>query len=171
MDFTVDSLFDRYDRGKMTRRQLVQSLAAAFAMPAGVLAQDAGPAAAPIVRGLTVNHANLTVADIPRSRAFYERLFGVTKGWPTANPATSIHMALPEGYISLDSAAEKKGVIDHFAVGIDNVDADSAKRLVATINNEMPDAKATGSFNGTVWSIFLRDPDCVRVQISRRDGR
>jgi len=49
------------------------------------LAQGAAPAPTPIVRGLSVNHVALTVSDIPRSFAFYERLFGVTKGWPATD--------------------------------------------------------------------------------------
>ena len=80
MNSMVDSLFDQYDRGRMTRRHLVQALAA-LVLPTPTLAQDGARASGPIVRGLSVNHVALTVSDVPRSFAFYERLFGVTKGW------------------------------------------------------------------------------------------
>ena len=108
MDSMIDSLFDQYERGGMTRRHLVQALAV-LVLPERALAQDAAPAPTPIVRGLSVNHVALTVSDIQRSFAFYERLFGVTRGWPATDAGTGIHMDLPDGYISVDSVAEKKG--------------------------------------------------------------
>ena len=162
----VDSLFDRYERGNLTRRQLVQALAA-LVLPARILAQDAAPAPAPIVRGLGVNHVGLTVSDIERSFVFYQKLFGVTKGWPATNAGTGIHLDFPTGYISVDSVAEQKGVITHFSVSIDHIDQDSA------INSELPDAKARAAFqpNDGVSTVNLLDPDGFHVQISPRDGR
>ena len=65
MNSMVDSLFDQYDRGGMTRRHLVQALAA-LVLPTAALAQDGARASGPIVRGLSVNH----VADGQRCSAF-----------------------------------------------------------------------------------------------------
>jgi len=113
MNSMVDSLFDQYDRGRITRRNLVQALAA-LVLPASTRAQDGASVSGPIVRGLSVNHVQLTVSDVPRSFAFYERLFGVTKGWPPTDAGTGIHMDLPEGDISIDSGAAQKGGITHF---------------------------------------------------------
>jgi catechol 2,3-dioxygenase-like lactoylglutathione lyase family enzyme len=170
MDSMIDSLFDRYERGTMTRRHLVQALAA-LVLPATVLAQDAAPA--PIVRGLGVNHVGLTVSDIERSSVFYQKLFGVKKGWPATNAGTGIHLDFPIGYISVDSVAEKKGVITHFSISIDHIDQDSAKLLADKINSELPDAKAKAAFqpNDGVSTVNLIDPDGFHVQISPKDGR
>jgi catechol 2,3-dioxygenase-like lactoylglutathione lyase family enzyme len=166
----VDSLFDDYDRGRMTRRNLVQALAA-LVLPASALAQDG--ARGPIVRGLSVNHIALTVRDVPRSFAFYERLFGVTKGWPATDAGTGIHMDLPDGYISIDSGAGQKGVITHFAVAVDHMDRVAAKRLADKINSELPDAKARDAYQANTGSstVNLTDPDGLFVQISSKDGR
>ena len=89
MDSMIDSLFDQYERGGMTRRNLVQALAV-LVLPERALAQDAVPAPTPIVRGLSVNHIALTVSDIQRSFAFYERLFGVTRGWPATDAGVRV---------------------------------------------------------------------------------
>src|SRR5215475_10574200 len=171
MNSMVDSLFDQYDRGRITRRHLVQALAA-VALPASGLAQDKR-ASGPIVRGLSVNHVALTVSDVPRSFAFYERLFGVTKGWPATDAGTGIHMDLPDGYISIDSVAAQKGVITHFAVAVEHMDRDAAKRLADKINSELPDAKARDSYQANTGgsTVNLRDPDDFFVQISSKDGR
>jgi catechol 2,3-dioxygenase-like lactoylglutathione lyase family enzyme len=171
MDSMIDSLFDQYERGRMTRRHLVQALAA-MVLPARILAQDAAPASAPIVRGLGVNHVALTVSDIERSFVFYQKLFGVTKGWPATNAGTGIHLDFPNGYISVDSVAEKKGEITHFSVAIDHIDTDSGKLLADKINSELPDAKAKSAFqaNDGVTTVNLIDPDGFHVQISPKDG-
>ena len=172
MSSMLDSLFDQYESGKMTRRNLVQALAA-LVLPATALAQDAAPAPEPIVRGLGVNHIGLTVADIDRSFAFYQKLFGVTKGWPATNAGTGIHLDFPIGYISVDSVAAQKGVITHFSISIDHIDQDSSKRLADKINAALPDAKARAAFqaNDGVSTVNLLDPDGFHVQISPKDGR
>jgi catechol 2,3-dioxygenase-like lactoylglutathione lyase family enzyme len=171
MDHTVDSLFDQYERGRMTRRHLVQSLAALI-LPTSILAQDAAPAPAPIVRGLGINHVQLVVSDIERSFAFYQKLFGVTKGWPANNAGGGIHLDFPTGYISVDSAAGQKGVITHFSVSIDHIDTDSGKLLADKINSILPDAKAKSAYqaNDGVTTVNLIDPDGFHVQISPKDG-
>jgi catechol 2,3-dioxygenase-like lactoylglutathione lyase family enzyme len=172
---SIDALFDQYERGRMTRRTLVQALAALFALPATTLAQNAAaaPSDEPIVRGLGVNHVGLTVSDIERSYAFYHRLFGVTKGWPATNAGTGIHLDFPIGYISVDSVSEKKGVITHFSISIDQIDQDSSKRLADKINEALPDSKARAAFqpNDGVSTVNLLDPDGFHVQISPKSGR
>ena len=79
MNSMVDSLFDQYDRGLMTRHNLVQALAAPCTA-------DVYPGAGRRP-GFWCNRSRLvrqpyrlTASDVPRSFAFYERLFGVTKG-------------------------------------------------------------------------------------------
>ena len=170
IDPVIDSLFDTYAAGRMSRRKLVQSLAA-FAipasMPAALLAQDAAP---PLIRAMTVNHVSISVRDLEVSRKFYEQLFGATKGWRAANPAKTIHVALPDGYISLTTASDQKGIIDHYSVGVDSMDEASARTLAANINRVMPEAKATAGTDGTVYSVSAHDPDGVRVQISPKNS-
>ena len=170
---SIDSLFDQYERGRITRRNLVQTLAAMFVLPTKILAQDAPPSSEPIVRGLGVNHIGLTVSDIEKSYDFYHKLFGVTKGWPATNAGTGIHLDFPVGYISVDSTAEKKGVITHFSISIDSIDQDSSKRLADKINEALPDAKARAAFqaNDGVSTVNLLDPDGFHVQISPKSGR
>src|SRR5437762_12652587 len=99
MNSMIDSLFDQYERGRMTRRYLIQAFAA-LVLPTSTLAQDGARASGPIVHGLSVNHVALTVSDVPRSFAFYERLFVVTKSWPATDAGTVLHMDLPDGCIS-----------------------------------------------------------------------
>ena len=106
MDSMIDSLFDQYERGSMTRRHLVQALAA-LVLPATVLAQDAAPAPAPIVRGLGVNHVGLTVSDIERSFVFYEDYSGSQKAGRPRTPGRVFIWICPTG-ISASIQSPKK---------------------------------------------------------------
>lgn len=169
---SIDALFDQYDRGRMTRRGLMQALAM-LALPAKVLGAQAAADSAPIVRGLGVNHVGLLVSDIERSYAFYHRLFGVKKGWLAKNNGSGVHLDFPTGYISVDSEAGQKSAITHFSISVDHTDQDSAKRLADKINQELPDAKAKAAFqaNDGVSTVNLVDPDGFHVQISPIRGR
>lgn len=170
---SIDALFDQYDRGRITRRNLIQALAI-LALPAKALAQAVTPDSAPIVRGLGVNHVGLNVTDVERSYAFYHRLFGVTKGWPATNAGQGIHLDFPAvGYISVDPNPQQKGVITHFSISIDHIDQDSSKRLADKINAALPDAKARAGYqaNDGVSTVNLVDPDGFHVQISPKSGR
>jgi catechol 2,3-dioxygenase-like lactoylglutathione lyase family enzyme len=169
---SIDALLDQYERGRMTRRSLVQALAL-FALPTKILRQDATPDPAPIVRGLGVNHVGLLVSNVERSYGFYHRLFGVTKGWPATNTGKGIHLDFPSGYISVDPVPERKGLITHFSIAIDHIDQNSAGRLADKINSELPDAKARAAFqaNDGVSTVNLLDPDGFHVQISPKNGR
>lgn len=174
MSSMVDSLFDQYESGKMTRRGLVQALAALI-LPATVLAQGAAAADEPLVKGLGVNHIGLTVSDVDKSYDFYHKLFGVAKGWPATLSGPGIHLDFPVGYISVDlpPANQPKGVITHFSVSVDHIDQDSSKKLADKINAALPDCKARAAFqsNDGVSTVNLIDPDGVHVQISPKDGK
>jgi len=167
---SIDALFDQYDRGRMTRRSLMQALAM-LALPAKALAAEPAADAAPIVRGLGVNHVGLLVSDIERSYAFYHRLFGVKKGWPAKNNGSGVHLDFPTGYISVDSGT--KSVITHFSISVEHIDQNSSKQLADKINQELPDAKAKAAFqaNDGVSTVNLVDPDGFHVQISPIRGR
>src|SRR5947199_9851307 len=108
MNSMVDSLFDQYDRGRMTRRHLVQALAA-LVLPTPTLAQDGARASGPIVRGLSVNHVALTVRDVPRSFTFYEQLFGVPKGWPPPDAGPGLLLHYPHGDTRTAPLARRRG--------------------------------------------------------------
>ncbi|MGH9715340.1 MAG: VOC family protein [Candidatus Acidiferrales bacterium] len=169
---SIDVLFDRYDCGQVSRRGLIQALAM-VALPAKVLGAEAAGNSGPIVRGLGVNHVGLLVTDVERSYDFYHRLFGVKKGWPATNTGNGLHLDFPSGYISVDPVPERKGLITHFSIAIDEINQSSAKLLAHKINEELPDAKARAAFqaNDGVSTVNLRDPDGFHVQISPKSGR
>ena len=86
METVIAGLLKDFEDGKMTRRQLIQSLAlaAAAAMPGAAVAQTAAQSKAPISQAFEatgwktvwLDHISYAVSDYRRSTAFYRDLMG-----------------------------------------------------------------------------------------------
>src|SRR6266404_8908819 len=72
MEQMIASLLRKFEEGRMNRRQLVQSLAAA----AGA-ASVVGPAYGATVGATKINHISYRVADYAKTRDFYSGLLGM----------------------------------------------------------------------------------------------
>lgn len=158
MSDTLDDLCNQYDRGVLSRRQLLQGLLV-IAATSGAQAQ----APAPAVVGRTVNHVQIMVADLAVSRAFYGALAGTEKV-REINPDTWVlAMRGNLGLITLRRSPERRGVVDHFGIGVDDFDAQKAgaavKRMLPATNVEI---SPTG--------ISLRDPDGILVQMASKNN-
>ena len=73
MNSVVDDLVSGFDRGTLSRRQLVQGLAA---LAAAGGAQTAAAQTTPFT-STRIDHISIQVTDMARSVAFYERIFGL----------------------------------------------------------------------------------------------
>ena len=71
MQQLISALLDRYESGHVSRRSLVQSLAALAAA-----APTAASAESPF-KGVGLNHIAVRVTDIPRTKSFYQELLGL----------------------------------------------------------------------------------------------
>ena len=100
MSREIDRIFDAYEQGVLTRRDVLAAVASLVAVGGAGCAQPGNasseapaldPRWAPKLRvpgegRAHLNHVNLRVADVARSHAFYQRFFGL--GWietPTYN--------------------------------------------------------------------------------------
>lgn len=152
MQHTLDALIRQFERGRLTRRQLVQALLVVAASPA--LGQDRPVGA---FRPTGIDHVQITVTDLKATQQFYEKLFGVTTTSP--NP-TQLSLKLgPSGNtISVHNESGPIKPIDHFGIGVENFSTEAA---LATVKRVAPGFKS--DINGN--SVFVMGPDGVRVQI------
>lgn len=173
----IDDLMDQYDRGTLTRRQLVTGLLAALsgvAFPGKAAAQTGAPLAP--VR--SINHLHFAVSNHQRSADFYSALFGAKirdKGktlWTMTFPNSTSSMG---SWISLDTGGgtHKPGTYNHMGLGVDLPSPDSTKKLADEINKRFPFAKArpTGptepqGTNPGGRSIYMYDPDGLYLQLN-----
>jgi len=73
MERIIDKLVAQFEQGKLSRRQLIQSLTVAASATAGTAAaaDDTG------FKAVTVNHISYQVADYAKTRDFYKSLLGM----------------------------------------------------------------------------------------------
>ena len=78
MEQVIAKLLDDFEDGRMSRRQLIQSLAmAALAAPVAATVSAQTPAAAPAPwKTVCLDHISYAVSDYKKSAAFYQNLMG-----------------------------------------------------------------------------------------------
>jgi catechol 2,3-dioxygenase-like lactoylglutathione lyase family enzyme len=179
METIINGLLKQFEDGKMTRRQLIQSLslAAVAAAPAGTaLAQSAStiPAAAAPAAFKTVwlDHISYAVTDYRKSTAFYRDLMG----WEIKNDDGKQQCTMKIGEIGEiiirnkregapaggQNAAPVTGVINHVSYGIDKWDTDKVKAVLEKRGlNPRPDM-----VGDNFKSFHVKDPDGWDLQIS-----
>ena len=168
---TLDHVFDAYERGSVTRRELMTAVASFVALGSTSLAAQPPSSAAGRVH---LNHVNLRVENAQRSFDFYNKFFGLAM-----KPTATFH-ALDCGdgtFISLQTKAdidqetfrvspdavewartpdESPGMIEHFCLEIDNFD------LQQTVDA----LKAAGQEAVVVAdNLLTSDPDGILVQV------
>jgi hypothetical protein len=117
MDPVIDALVGGFERGTVSRRELVQKLTALAAAGIGVAAGATAVSAAPLKSG-SINHSSVLVSDMARSMEFYDRVFGLKLlGEDKANKIARLGTG---GKVLVSLRVEPPaGRIDHFAIGVD----------------------------------------------------
>ncbi len=153
----IDSLVTSYERGSLSRRQLLAALAA-IAAPAAAAAQ-APPNG--VTKGRMLHHVNVRVSDVARSEAFYRRLLTLPPSRIVQGPDNH-GLDLPGGGLIILQKSDQPGRIDHFCVGV--ADFDAERMRTATRSAGLGDVVGTAPDN-----FLVSDPDGLRVQVSAVD--
>jgi catechol 2,3-dioxygenase-like lactoylglutathione lyase family enzyme len=158
----IEGLVELYDRGRITRRQLLQGLLAiGVGGRLGVRGSNGAAnlnQAEPLFQTRTLNHVTLNVSDVARSKAFYQKLTGL----PVRDEdKTFCEFRLEGSFLGLYTpAAGRRPGFDHFCFGVEQYDAPKA---LAKLKAAVPDAQPTLESGDQV---YVRDPDGVRVQFA-----
>jgi catechol 2,3-dioxygenase-like lactoylglutathione lyase family enzyme len=151
MKNTISKLLEAYEKGKMSRRTLIQGLA--------VLAAGSTAAEAAGFQGSSINHISMQVSNLQRSTDFYQRTFGCTVNKRDGNN----QLVFGKDFLVL-RPGNPAGKVDHFAIGVDNfkkesVTADLKSRGVTAIDQQ-----------GGGAGFHVVDPDGYPVQISANNA-
>jgi catechol 2,3-dioxygenase-like lactoylglutathione lyase family enzyme len=159
MEHLIAKMLQNYEQGKMTRRQLIQSLALAAT---AVSAAKATPTAAPnnnAVKAVYLNHVGYRGVDYARSRDWYADLFGMKVVFDDGKKAS---LSVGESLVVFHSReSTNTPIIDHMCFTIADWDKDkSVKDEVAA------ELKRRGlSARASEHSFVIKDPDGFNVQI------
>ncbi len=161
MEHIISRLLQEYERGKVTRRQLIQMLAVGTAAASGVATAEAAPATATYI-----NHVSMQVADYRKTRDFYSGLFGMKVEGD--NGKTECTLAFGQNTIIARNAAGRPGAkvgIDHIAYTMANWDTDP--KIKAAMDAELK--KRGLMIRVTNNSFHVQDPDGNEVQMGGKE--
>jgi len=160
MERVIAGLLKDFEDGKMTRRQLIQSLAmaAAAAMPAAAAAQSAPAIPAPTGpapwKTVWLDHISYAVSDYRRSTAFYRDLMGWEIKKDNGTNQCSMKIGNIGGIIIRNSRPPAASVAP--AAG------------AATATSAPAQAPITGVINHVSWGVEPWDTEKVKGELERR---
>ena len=151
MKHAISEMLETYERGRVSRRQLIESLVAL----AGTA--YAPPAHGSTFQGVGINHIALRVTDVQRARDFYQRHFGL----PVVRESQSnSFLGLGKNFLALFRNANPG--LDHHCIAIENFEADSV--MEELYRQGLNPHRPSGSNR-----VYFPDPDGLVVQVSSLD--
>jgi catechol 2,3-dioxygenase-like lactoylglutathione lyase family enzyme len=157
MDAIIGNLVSRFERGALTRRELVQGLSMLTAAgSAAALAPSVGMAQGAGIKGVKIDHVSVQVTDLPGAIAFYQKMFGLVM----------ISEDKPNEIFRLGSAGKvlvslhhknPTGIVDHFAIGVEGFNKEAATRLLKD-RGATPEENLDAGFH-------IKDPAGISVQL------
>jgi predicted enzyme related to lactoylglutathione lyase len=152
MEALINGLIGQYEKGALSRRELVGALAALGVTGNSAFAADAG------FQSASINHVSITASNVQRTTDFYARVFNLAREPRT--PGTNANVVQlsvgRNGHLSIRQGANPR--FDHFAIGIEGFNKD---RVIANLRAR----GATPIDGGDNAGLHVADPDGLFVQV------
>jgi catechol 2,3-dioxygenase-like lactoylglutathione lyase family enzyme len=157
MEHLVEKLLQDFEDGRMSRRQLIKSLALTVTAATAASEVTASTGGGTGFKAIAVNHISYGVADYARTRDFYADLLGMSV---SGDNGKQCELSFGDTFIipRKTRQPDNKPLVDHFAITIadwnkDRVEAELKRRGL----EPRPD---------TDDSFHIKDPDGYDLQIS-----
>lgn len=151
MEQVISDLVSRFEGGRLSRRELVQAIAAIAVAGANV------PLAAASLKSGSINHTSVLVSDMARSIEFYNRVFGLTV--VNEDKPNRIARLGAGGKVLVSLRVEPPaGTIDHFAIGVEGFNREA-------VTQNLKEMGLTPREN-LEFGFHIKDPDGANVQIT-----
>lgn len=149
---TIEAMLNKFECGKLTRRQLVLSLAA-VAAGAQSAAKEEG------FRAISINHITVKVPDLHRTSSFYQEFFEM----PLKQHSAKTHiLGVGDCFFGIEQGDSQAARVDHFDFGIAGFDADAVRAKLSKLNLKFDSSNSKESFK-------FYDPDGFLVQVNAPD--
>jgi catechol 2,3-dioxygenase-like lactoylglutathione lyase family enzyme len=153
MERIISEMLRQYESGSTSRRHLIHGLSAL------ALAASPGLAAESTFKGVGLNHIAIRVADIRRSRDFYQKHLGLPL---MSESETSCFLKMGDEFLTLFKN-DRPG-LDHYCVAIEKFEPDT---VMSELNRQgLKPRRPSGTDR-----IYFPDPDGLEVQLSSVDHR
>ena len=160
MEPIISQMVQSYDRGRLTRRQLIQGLttlvaASQVAVNRTAAADALAPAAPEPIVATGIDHISVLASDVARSQKFYQDLFGLSV---LSEDKEHGIVRLGRKRVIVSLRKEKPyGTVDHFGVGVENFNKEA---LTANLHH-----RGLKPQENWQYGFFVNDPDGVNVQL------
>ena len=153
MEPIISDLVTRFEKGSLSRRELVSGLALLAASGTTASAQENVD-----FKSADIDHISIHVSDLQRSVDFYQRTFDFSV--KSQEPSRGIiRLGTPtKMLVSLNHGAPA-GIVDHFAIGVPRISNEAAQGYLK--------ARGLTPLQGDYAGVHVKDPDGINVQISR----
>jgi len=152
MEALISNLLNRFEKGGLSRRELVQGLAMLTAASGALSAagvQEAG------LKAARIDHVSIQVTDLPRSIASYQKMFGLSV-LSEDKPNEIVRLGAGKVLVSLHHKPPV-GIVDHFAIGVENFNKEAVTRQLQQ-RGANPEENLDAGFH-------IKDPEGISVQI------
>lgn len=123
MESIISDLVTRFEKGSLSRRELVQGLAMLAASGTAAAAQENVD-----FKDADIDHVSIHVADMQRSIDFYQKMFGFSVV-SEDRPGGIVRLGNTKVLVSLNRGGPA-GLVDHFAIGIPRFRRESVARYL-----------------------------------------
>ena len=152
MEAIISDLLNRFEKGALSRRGLIQGLAM---LTAAGGAASLAPAQEAALKGVKIDHISIQVTDLPRAVAFYEKIFGLTV-MSEDKPNEISRLGAGKIIVSLHHK-NPTGIVDHFAIGVEKFNKEAVTRQLKEFGITPEDNLDAG--------FHIKDPEGMSVQI------
>jgi catechol 2,3-dioxygenase-like lactoylglutathione lyase family enzyme len=153
----INDMVQRFEGGRLSRRELIQglSLLVAATQVQGAAAASPDTTQPTGLAAAGIDHVSILVSDLERSATFYKNLFGLT-----VLSEDKEHGILRMGskHVIVSIRKEKPyGTVDHFGVRVENFNKEAVTHTLQQ-HGLKPD-------ENWQYGFYLKDPDGVNVQL------
>ena len=150
MESMISNLLTRFEKGALSRRELVRGLALLAASGTAATGQEEID-----FKTAEIDHVSIQVADMQRSVDFYQKMFGFSV-ISQDQPLGIVRLGTNRSLVSLNRQSPA-GIVDHFAIGVPRFNKEAAARYVRQRGANPEDDPYAG--------LHIKDPDGINVQI------
>lgn len=152
MRSTIAGLLDQYEKGELSRRQLVGTLATIAGW--GAMAGAARPASSATFGATRLDHVALDVTDVARSRDFYVEHLGLSVA--SDNSPHSCFLDCGPNFVALFRSSSPG--LNHYCYAIPDFSTRSVADRLQSVGLE-PEIQGR--------RVYFSDPDGITVQLAQ----
>ena len=126
MEHIIAKLLQDFEQGKMSRRQLLQTLALTAAAASAAGAAQTSAASGTKLQGVGISHISFDVADYRKTSAFYADLFGIELFQGTLKTQNHGRVGKSGTYVTFRGAGNRgraadtpTGRVQHIAIAVE----------------------------------------------------